>query len=340
MQRPLHEGPRVRVSVIVRVEEGHAGLLPGCLEAVLAQALDGPFEVVVVGGVPSAGAREFLTRARVRLLPGGGVGLGDALNRGIAAAEGELVVFVSAGSRPPPGWLAGLVARLDADPALAAVVSGEPGGRVERAVYRRRVLLEGMGLDPSLPEGVEVDLLLRVLEAGGKVAFETGPVGRLSARDAVAEMRALHRCALRAASRWRRGEPVALELVWPRVGPAAARVAVAGGLVAGLLGARRVGAVALAGACVRGALGAGRARRDAGLPLSRVPARTVAGVVREIAWGVGGLVGLARVLVAPPPAPSPRERPFRVVLVPVRESRSRWALVPAARRGRGARGLA
>ena len=132
-------------------------------------------------------------------------GPGAARQTGVAAVRTPLVAFVDAGVEPPPGWLDALVAHFD-DPAVVAVaprVVSAPGdgsmrdryeqmhspldlGAAEARVAPRTQVayvptaalvarldaIEAVGgFDPDLRFGEDVDLIWRLVAAGGTVRY-------------------------------------------------------------------------------------------------------------------------------------------------------------------------
>lgn len=112
------------VSVVIVNWDG-AHLLPGCLDALLAQTRP-PEEIVVVDNGSRDGSRGLLGARYpgVRLLPlATNVGFAAGNNHGIAAGRGDLVVTLNNDAIPDPGWLAALCAPLEADARLGSVAS-------------------------------------------------------------------------------------------------------------------------------------------------------------------------------------------------------------------------
>jgi N-acetylglucosaminyl-diphospho-decaprenol L-rhamnosyltransferase len=111
-----------RVTVVVVTWNG-AALLSGCLAALAAQQIDGGFTTWVVDNASVDGTADLLrdhpgvrvfTSAENRGFAGGN-------NLALARVETEYVALLNNDARPRAGWLAALVAALDADPAAAAV---------------------------------------------------------------------------------------------------------------------------------------------------------------------------------------------------------------------------
>jgi GT2 family glycosyltransferase len=176
----------VEASVIIPcLNEG--ARLRRCVDAVAAQELDGPFEILVVDGGSDDGctaALEGLPGVRVVHAPG--TGAGEARNLGAEEARGRYLVFTDADCIPQAGWLALLVQALDEHPGLAGVGGGlrhlartKPGiledwdtrtfyrGIItSNAAYRPGPFHEVGGFDPALRCAEDWDLAWRLAEAG------------------------------------------------------------------------------------------------------------------------------------------------------------------------------
>ncbi|NBM18309.1 glycosyltransferase family 2 protein [Streptomyces sp. GC420] len=119
--RPEPALPRPpRTSVIVATRE-RAGQLARALDSLLAQ--DHPdFEIVVVDNAPvTTGTRELVERKyaeRVRYVSEPVPGLARAHNRGLAAADGEVLAFTDDDVVADSRWLTELTAPFTADPRL------------------------------------------------------------------------------------------------------------------------------------------------------------------------------------------------------------------------------
>src|SRR5690349_13481169 len=108
------EGAPVISGVVPARDEEHR--LPACLAALAGDAAIS--EVVVVDDRSSDDTAGVATRAGARVvrgapLPDGWGGKAWALEQGLAAARGEIVVFLDADARPRPGLLAALARELD-----------------------------------------------------------------------------------------------------------------------------------------------------------------------------------------------------------------------------------
>ena len=125
-----------RVSVIVPARDARA-TLPAALDALAAQNLDEPFEVVLVDDGSTDGTAEIAARHPIvtRVVPGGGRGPGAARNAGVSASEGVVIAFTDADCEPDPGWLrAGLRALESADLVQGRVEPTGPAGPFDRTV--------------------------------------------------------------------------------------------------------------------------------------------------------------------------------------------------------------
>jgi N-acetylglucosaminyl-diphospho-decaprenol L-rhamnosyltransferase len=99
-------------------------LLTECARSIIDDDSAGEAELVVVDNGSSDGSVASLRRAlpAVRVLdPGDNVGYAAAANRGIAATRAPIVAVCNADLEVTPGTAAAMLARLDAEPDLAAV---------------------------------------------------------------------------------------------------------------------------------------------------------------------------------------------------------------------------
>lgn len=152
-----------RVEVIV-LHYNHRPLLERCLAALEAQSFR-EFAVTVIDNASTDDSVPWLRTARpgVRLHA-------NACNLGFAAAYDEylrghstadLVALLNNDAFPDPGWLAALVAALDADPGVAAVTSrirfdGDPG-MLNHAGGGISPLGSGFDIGFGLPDGPAFD---------------------------------------------------------------------------------------------------------------------------------------------------------------------------------------
>jgi dolichol-phosphate mannosyltransferase len=137
---PLAAGaprPTAAVSVVVPARDEERRL-PACLAALVRDPDVG--ETIVVDDRSSDATAAVAARAGATVvtgapLPDGWAGKAWALEQGLAAAHGEIVVFLDADTRPEPGLIAALVAALDG----ADIVSAGPrfacDGALEQALH-------------------------------------------------------------------------------------------------------------------------------------------------------------------------------------------------------------
>nr|MDQ3936369.1 glycosyltransferase family 2 protein [Actinomycetota bacterium] len=94
--------------------------LPACLDSIAAQTL-APSEVVVVDNGSTDGSLELLRERGVRMIElGRNTGFAFAVNRGIEAAEAELVALVNTDVVLEPDWLERMTAALARHPEAAS----------------------------------------------------------------------------------------------------------------------------------------------------------------------------------------------------------------------------
>lgn len=218
-----------RASIIIPALDERVAL-PGTLEAIGRQAAEG-LEVILADGGSTDGTVELffaLTRCwmgrgwAVRSLVAGRPGRAVQMNAGARLATGDVLVFLHADTRLPPGALAAVGSAL-ADP---AILGGgfrhrfqEPGALLrlisawatarsrllgihygDQAMFVRRALFERLGGFPGVPLFEDLELA-RALRARGRVltlplAVRTsarrlrhGGIGRTAARFAWLKIR-------------------------------------------------------------------------------------------------------------------------------------------------------
>jgi glycosyltransferase involved in cell wall biosynthesis/SAM-dependent methyltransferase len=116
--------PAPRASVILPTYN-QAAYLPAAIASVLAQTY-ADFELVIVNDGSTDGTRAYLdslTDPRVRVIHQENARLPRALNRGFAAARGELWTWTSSDNLCEPMFLESLIAALDAQPRAVLAVS-------------------------------------------------------------------------------------------------------------------------------------------------------------------------------------------------------------------------
>jgi GT2 family glycosyltransferase len=124
-----------QISVIVPVHR-HWHLLPALLDALRAQALAEPLEILIVNNDAPTAPPALDLPPNARILPCAIPGSYAARNTGAAAAGGRLLVFTDADCRPEPGWLAAFAAADDGRSLLAGPVAMRPPPAPNRyAIY-------------------------------------------------------------------------------------------------------------------------------------------------------------------------------------------------------------
>lgn len=136
---------------IVIVNWNGAGLLPACLDALRAQTRQAG-EIIVVDNASADDSLALLAARypQVRVVPyTKNLGFAGGMNAGIAASRGAIVVALNNDTIPAPGWLAALVAPLEALPTLGSTMSTmvfthapERIAAAGIAVYRNGLALE------------------------------------------------------------------------------------------------------------------------------------------------------------------------------------------------------
>ena len=210
--------PEAPVVSVVLATRDRADRLERALDAIAAQDLSSPYELIVVddasadrtpevlaGRAAMAPARPMRTIRRDR--PGGPAG---ARNSGWRAAAAPLVAFTDDDCEPAPGWLTALVAAAGSTP--GAIVQGLTAPHPDEAIgpfsrtldvralgpwfptanmaYPRALLEDLGGFDETLPRGEDTDLAWRAAEAGAgavlahdavvhHAVIELGPIGKL-----------------------------------------------------------------------------------------------------------------------------------------------------------------
>ncbi|MEX2080366.1 MAG: glycosyltransferase [Dehalococcoidia bacterium] len=210
----------VRLSVIIPVKQD--ARLAGCLAALATQTFDrSQFEIIVVdnGPDPSAGSLARLASARYLVhLDGGSY---SARARGTGEAHGNILVFTDADCVPARSWLA-TISRIFDDP-LCQVVIGpsesteasvlsswvqdidesrwQIASKMDRTAYCdtrnlaiRREVLDQIPFDPAFLHAGDLDLGLRLYEAG--IHIRTEPSLRIR-HDHPRSLRALLRRGMR-----------------------------------------------------------------------------------------------------------------------------------------------
>ena len=134
--------PRVSVVIPARNEAQH---IEACVRSVLAQEVDAEYEVIVVDGESEDGTAELARRAGARAVSNPERTTPAALNRGLDAAQGEILVRFDAHGEMPQGYLAASLRALEEEPRAVNVggwcdVQGTGGwGRATGEALRSRL---------------------------------------------------------------------------------------------------------------------------------------------------------------------------------------------------------
>ena len=111
-----------------------------CVETVLAEPAEPPFELIVVDNGSTDGSREYLEElagrdARMSLIANDeNAGFPAACNQGLAAARGGVLVLLNSDTIVSRGWLARLGSHLEAGADLVGPVTNRIGNEAEVAV--------------------------------------------------------------------------------------------------------------------------------------------------------------------------------------------------------------
>jgi GT2 family glycosyltransferase len=168
--------PPARVTVLV-VTWRAVDLLPACLDSLRAQTL--PHDLLVVDNASTDGTAALLAErypeARVLRLPRN-AGFAGGVAAGLAAVASPYVAVLNDDAVAEPGWLAALVAALDAEPRAGAVTSRLLlGGATPALVNNAGVVLrrDGYGADRGLgePDGPPYDVAAEVFGFSGGAAL-------------------------------------------------------------------------------------------------------------------------------------------------------------------------
>ena len=197
--------PHPVVTVAVCTYNG-AATLRDCLDGISALRYPGYEVVVVSDGSTDDSAAIARSYPGVRVIETKNRGLSSARNAAAQAASGEIVAYIDDDAIPDPDWLTHLAASFACEENVAAggpnvpppgagriaqAVANAPGGPTHVLIgdreaehipgcnmaIRRRSLQQIGGFDPQFRvAGDDVDVCWRLLEAGGRIAFNAGAV--------------------------------------------------------------------------------------------------------------------------------------------------------------------
>lgn len=194
--------PKPKYSIVIPAYQA-AEEIKACLEALNAQTVPREwYEIIVVDDGSTDKTAEAAKEAGAdKALKVSHGGPARARNVGIEAAEGDIILFTDADCQPGPEWIERISApfidpevsgakgtyRSRQQAIIARLVQLEYEFRYERmanapridfidtysAAYRRSVLLQAGGFDPSfpVPSAEDVDLSFRLANAGHKLVF-------------------------------------------------------------------------------------------------------------------------------------------------------------------------
>ena len=183
--RPAHH-----TASIVICTRGRPDALEGCLTSVAPEIARGR-EVLVVDNGPDPQTEAVVRRIEgARYIPEPRPGLSVARNTGIAAATGELVLFVDDDVRPEPGWADALVQAFDHEAVAVACGLVLPDALEEEAqiAFQYDLGFGGMGLVPlcfdwSFLQGWRRGVPVWEVGAGANMAVRRSTVLRLGGFD-------------------------------------------------------------------------------------------------------------------------------------------------------------
>jgi GT2 family glycosyltransferase len=173
------------LSIIVATRD-RASLLARALDALLAQATQRRYEVVVVNDGGPLPQLPQLEDPRVVLLTTGGGGPARARNRGVEAASGDVLLFTDDDTVPAEGWIEAAASALDHALDAVGVEGPVDGGGFDRLFehsiqnelpgayytcnvgYRREAFLRAHGFDVEFPAPhcEDIDLGRRIAQSG------------------------------------------------------------------------------------------------------------------------------------------------------------------------------
>ena len=194
----------MHISVVVPVHNG-ANQIGACLEALSYQAIPrDTYEVIVVDDGSTDDTAQIVRRYPVRLLSQTRQGAAAARNRGLSAAQGDLVLFTDSDCEPTPNWIEQMCAPFE-DPQMSGVkgvyrtrqeslvarfVQLEYEDKYNRmardqyidfvdtysAGYRRNVLRKVDAFDTSFLIDEDQELSFRLAKAGHKLIFQPSAI--------------------------------------------------------------------------------------------------------------------------------------------------------------------
>jgi succinoglycan biosynthesis protein ExoA len=159
-----------RVSVVIPARD-EALHIEACIRSIQAQEVDGGIEIIVADGCSSDSTAEFARAAGAKVVENPERLTPTALNRGLAAAEGDVLVRFDAHSEMAPGYIAACLRALEEEKSAVNV-----GGWCE--VQGAGPWGRAVGAALASPFGVGNSRLWRAPRAGeGRRDVDTVPFG-------------------------------------------------------------------------------------------------------------------------------------------------------------------
>jgi glycosyltransferase involved in cell wall biosynthesis len=191
----------VRVSFIIPTRN-QAAFIGETLDSCLAQGLE-DFEIVVVDGASTDGTQAVLAgySDRIRWVSEPDRGLADGVNKGVAMATGELIAWINSDDYyPHAGVLKRVLSFFEQDPELDLLYGdglmvdvrgnvirphrSRPYGGIHGLLlpskvfvmqpavfFRKQLLLDAGGVDPSWPSAPDYELWLRLFPQARKLRY-------------------------------------------------------------------------------------------------------------------------------------------------------------------------
>ena len=183
-------GPVAVSASIVICTRHRPDAIAQCLRSIRAEIASGRETIVVDNGPDAATEAAVRAHPRVRYVVEGRPGLSRARNCGIAAASGDVVVFIDDDVRPEPGWIDPLLRRF-AEPKVAVVcglVLPESLETDAQIAFQYELGFGGMGLLPRRFDGAFVassrhSVPVWMIGAGANMAIRRSTAAALGGFD-------------------------------------------------------------------------------------------------------------------------------------------------------------
>lgn len=117
----MADTPMRTISVVIPAFNEEA-YLPACLDALMQNVADKALEIIVVDNNSTDGTKQVIARyPAVTYVFEPEKGITRARQRGLLSASGDIVAYVDADTRPPPGWIDQIAQNFAADDGLACL---------------------------------------------------------------------------------------------------------------------------------------------------------------------------------------------------------------------------